>query len=314
MNRKLPTGIQSFEKLRQDNFLYIDKTEYIYNLVKNNVPYFLSRPRRFGKSLLLSALKAYWEGKRELFKGLKIEDLENSDDGWKKYPVFYFDFNGESYENVSIEVVLDQILSRWEEEYGRDPAEQTLGLRFERLLEKAYLKTGLRAVVLVDEYDKPLLEMIDDKERLEHTKNVYKGFFSRLKKADEFIHFIFITGVSKFHKVSIFSDLNQLRDISMDSDFNSVCGITEYEIMDQLLPYVDSLAQSQGMTRESCLEMLKQTYDGYRFHPEGDGVFNPYSLFGAFAAKDFVLQYPGYNSKIRIRSIPSDEITEQTKG
>ncbi len=288
MGRKLPTGIQSFEKLREEGFLYVDKTKYVYKLVCNNVPYFLSRPRRFGKSLLLSTLKAYWEGKKELFNGLDIAGLEEDNPkAWKSYPVFYFDFNGESYENVDLEEAIDQHLAKWERLYDLVPGKSTLGMRFEVLLETAYKKTGLRCVVLVDEYDKPLLEVKDDPKKTEYTKGIFKGFFSRLKKADEYIQFIFITGVTKFHKVSIFSDLNQLRDISMDKEFSGICGITDDEINCFLMPEVDALAKSQSMTREECLKSLKDTYNGYRFHPDGMGVYNPYSLLGAFAAKDF---------------------------
>lgn len=223
MEKKLPVGIQSFEKIRSDHFLYVDKTDYVYQLVHNNVPYFLSRPRRFGKILLLSTMKAYWEGRKELFEGLKIEELEkNNKEAWKEYPVFYFDFNGEEYEDVSIEEMLDQHLSEWEEIYGDQYHKRTLGYRFQKLLEMAAKKTGLRCVVLVDEYDKPLLEAVDHKEREEHIKKVFKGFFSRLKKADAYIQFIFITGVSRFHKVSIFSDLNQLTDISLSNKFAEI--------------------------------------------------------------------------------------------
>jgi hypothetical protein len=286
MSRKLPTGIQSFEKLREEKFLYVDKTEYVYKLVHNNVPYFLSRPRRFGKSLLLSTIKAYWEGKRELFEGLKIEELESSE-AWRNYPVFYFDFNGESYENVTVEEVLEQHLVKWEQKYNVEPGSQTLGMRFETLLEKAYKETGLRCVVLVDEYDKPLLEVKGAEDKVDQTKNIYKGFFSRLKKADEYIQFILITGVTKFHKVSIFSDLNQLRDISMDKEYSGICGITDSEMKDVFLPEITLLAESQNMTVDNCISELKHSYDGYRFCPDGVGVYNPYSLLGALAAKDF---------------------------
>ena len=232
MDRKLPVGIQGFEKLITDNFLYVDKTKYIFNLVHNNVPYFLSRPRRFGKSLLLSAMKAYWEGKKELFSGLDIERLESgNEDAWKQYPVFYFDFNGDNYSETPIEDILDGMLCDWEAIYGDDYKTRTLGDRFQKILEMAALQTGRRCVVLIDEYDKPLLDTAGNADLQTHIKDVFKGFFSRLKKADESIQFIFITGVSKFHKVSIFSDLNQLRDISLDEDFSTICGLTEEELL-----------------------------------------------------------------------------------
>ena len=288
MGRKLPIGIQGFEKLRTEDFLYVDKTEYIFRLVHNNVPYFLSRPRRFGKSLLLSTMRAYWEGRKELFNGLAIERLEqDNSDAWKPYPVFYFDFNGENYEETTIEEVLDQHLSEWEEIYGDKYKQNTLGYRFEKLLEMASKKTGLRCVVLVDEYDKPLLEAIESKNLEEHIKKVFKGFFSRLKKADEYIQFIFITGVSKFHKVSIFSDLNHLRDISMTEDCAALCGITETEIGKYFTDEIKAFAEKRKMTVQECREALRRQYDGYHFHPDGEAVYNPYSLLSALLDRDF---------------------------
>ena len=288
MIKKLPIGIQSFEKLRTGGFLYVDKTEYIYKLVHNDVPCFLSRPRRFGKSLLLSAMKSYWQGKKDLFKGLAIEELEkNNPNAWKPHPVFYFDFNGEDYGDASIEEVLDQHLCDWEEIYGIPYQKRTLGYRFEKLLETAHQQTGLRCVILVDEYDKPLLEVIENSDLSGHTKKIFKGFFSRLKKADDHIQFIFITGVSKFHKVSIFSDLNQLRDISLNREFSGICGITEKELHCYFDDNISRLAGAQGLSREDCIEQLKRTYDGYRFHQNGAAVYNPYSLLNAFADEDF---------------------------
>lgn len=288
MANKLPVGIQDFEKLITEKFKYVDKTEYIYQLVHDNVPYFLSRPRRFGKSLLLSTLRAYWEGKKDLFKGLAIEHREKDNpDAWKKYPVFYFDFNGEDYENTQIEEVLDQHLSNWEEIYGNTYKKRTLGYRFEKLLEMAYEKTGLRCVVLVDEYDKPLQDAIEDDQSKEHTKKIFKGFFGRLKKADKYIQFIFITGVSKFHKVSIFSDLNQLADISLNKNFSGICGITDDELKKNFNDDINELASVQNISYDDCLKELKNTYDGYCFHPYGVSVYNPYSLLNAFYEKDF---------------------------
>lgn len=284
MVRKLPAGIQSFEKIRTDGFLYIDKTEYIYQLVHDSVPYFLRRPRRFGKSLLLSAMKAYWEGKKELFTGLTIDKLEEgNDNAWKSYPVFYFDFNGVNYqEEGALEEALNILLKRWEKEYGCDEKETSLSARFQNLLIKASEKTSLRCVILIDEYDKPLLDVIDKKELQDHNKEVFKGFFSSLKSFDEYIQFIFITGVSKFHKVSIFSDLNQLVDISLSQKYAGICGITEEEIKRDFAPEIEELAKAQHVSKDECMSELAKMYDGYHFHPEGIGVYNPYSLLNAF--------------------------------
>ena len=289
MERKLPVGIQGFEKLRTDNFVYVDKTALIYQLVHNNVPYFLSRPRRFGKSLLLSAMKAYWEGRKELFSGLAIEKLEEGrQDAWKPYPVFCFDFNGVNYqESGALERAIGFQLQGWEEEYGTVNDNNTLGERFQNLLKAAKGKTSLRSVILVDEYDKPLLDTAENKELQEHNKEVCKGFFSILKSFDEYIQFIFITGVSKFHKVSIFSDLNQLTDISLMKKYADLCGITESELRNYFDEEITRLADEQELSKEECLEQLKKAYDGYHFHPDGISVYNPYSLLSAFFAGEF---------------------------
>ena len=223
-----------------------------------------------------------------MFSGLAMEKLESGKpEAWKSYPVFYFDFNGEAYEDASIEEVLDQHLSEWEEIYGCRYKNRTLGYRFEKLLETASRQTGLRCVVLVDEYDKPLLEAMEEEKTEKHIKTVFKGFFSRLKRADEYIQFIFITGVSKFHKVSIFSDLNQLRDISVNEDYSGICGITEDEMDNVFTEEVSAFAKRRGMTVRECREALRKQYDGYRFHPDGAPVYNPCSLLGAFLDKDF---------------------------
>lgn len=286
--RKLPVGIQSFEKIIENHNIYVDKTEYVYNLVHTNVPYFLSRPRRFGKSLLLSTMKAYWEGKKDLFKGLKIEELERDNpDAWQSYPIFYFDFNGKNYQSEqALETLLDESLSDWEALYG-GANENGLEERFKNLLRVASEQTGKKCVVLVDEYDKPLLETMENKELAEHNKAVFKGFFSTLKSEDVYIRFIFITGVTKFSKISIFSDLNQLRDISMSMDYSEICGITEEEMRDVFMPEIEAMADEQGLTVEECLAKLKKEYDGYHFHQKGKGVYNPYSLLNALIDREF---------------------------
>ena len=287
--RKLPIGVQSFEKLRDQNCVYVDKTNYIYKLVHEVTPFFLSRPRRFGKSLLLSTLAAYWEGRKELFSGLAIEQLENENpEAWKSYPVFYFDFNGTNYnEHGALEQTLSESLKRWEMQYDCEGIGSSLSARFENLLITAHQKTGLRCVVLIDEYDKPLLDLIHNTELQEHNKVLFKSFFSNLKKCDADLQFVFITGVTKFHKVSIFSDLNQLNDISLDKAFSGICGITEEELQAYFHSDITILAQEQDLPYDECLTKLKQTYDGYRFHPKGTCVYNPFSLLKAFFAKSF---------------------------
>ncbi|MBR1684416.1 MAG: ATP-binding protein [Clostridia bacterium] len=288
--RKLPIGVQSFEKIIENHNVYVDKTGLIYQLVHTNVPYFLNRPRRFGKSLLLSTMKAYWEGKKELFTGLKIEALEQDNpDAWQPYPVFYFDFNRDNYQGTrALEGILEDYLADWERRYAITPTKrQSLAVRFRRAIVEAAKQTGKKCVILVDESDKPLLETMENEKLLEHNKKVLKGFFSTLKSEDEHIQFIFITGVTQFSKDSIFSDLNQLRDISMVEDYAEICGITEDEMKDTFMPEIEALAQEQELTIPECLQRLKQTYDGYHFHEKGEGVYNPYSLLTALADKEF---------------------------
>ncbi len=287
--RKLPTGIQSFEKLREEGFVYVDKTEYIYKIAQAAVPFFLSRPRRFGKSLLLSTMAAYWRGKKELFHDLAIEKLEaEQSDAWSEYPVLYIDFNVGNYnEENTLEDVLDEHLSEWEEKYGIAKPKASLDLRFRKVIAQAHKETGRRCVILVDEYDKPLLDLIDAPALQKHIKAVLKSFFSVLKNRDEDIQSIFITGVSKFHKVSIFSDLNQLRDISLNEDFSGICGITDAELRSFFAPEITAMAAKRKISEEACLEKLKSQYDGYHFHQNGIAVYNPYSLVNALCDKEF---------------------------
>ncbi len=287
MRRKLPIGVQSFSILRQENFLYVDKTRYIYELAQNGRQYFLSRPRRFGKSLFLSVLSAYWEGKKELFEGLDIETLEaGRKDAWQVYPVFCFDFNGENYHcDTALEDVLDKMLRGWEHTYNCTP-QGTLSARFQTLLKLANEKTGRRCVVLVDEYDKPLLEALENNELEKHNKAVFKGFFGTLKSYDEYLQFVFITGVTKFSKVSIFSDLNQLRDISLTKDYADLCGITEKELLSNFAPEISAMSKENSISQAECLTLLEKHYDGYRFHPQSEGLYNPFSLLNALAEKE----------------------------
>ena len=286
--RKLPIGIQDFEDIRKGQYIYVDKTEYIYNLVHMGKPYFLSRPRRFGKSLFLSTLRCYFEGKKELFKGLKIEELEKDNaDAWQKYPVFYFDFNKKNFKTVTaLEEVLIAHLSEWETVYGDEYSDRPIEERFQKLLVKAVETTGRNAVVLVDEYDKPLLE-VGDNERLEHNKAVFKGFFSTLKSYDRYLKFVFLTGVTKFSKVSVFSDLNQLRDISLLPEYSGICGITEDEMISTFAPEIEAFAVSEEIGKEECLLELKKMYDGYHFSYDSVGVYNPFSVLNALQDKHF---------------------------
>ena len=281
--RKLPIGVQGFPSLRGDGFVYVDKTEYIYKLTQGSRQYFLSRPRRFGKSLLLSTMRAFFEGKKELFKGLAIERLVEGDaDAWRPYPVFYFDFNKDSYQkNGILEDVLEDHIKEWEKVYGCEDPEALLSERFRSIIRRAVDRTGRRVVILVDEYDKPLLEVMKDPILEEQNKAVFKGFFSTLKSYDDYIRFVFITGVTKFSKVSIFSDLNQLYDISFDEEFAAICGLTEEEIGESLSPEISCLAEKLGMDEKECRGLLKKTYDGYHFAGDGVGVYNPFSLLSA---------------------------------
>ena len=291
MPRKLPIGIQGFEKLRQGGYLYVDKTAYVYRLAQEDTPYFLSRPRRFGKSLLVSTLRAYFEGRKDLFRGLAIEELEgDGPDAWQAHPVFHFDFTGVDY---TVEGVLEQalgaMLADFEATWGIVPDECLFGRRFAHILKVAHERTGHRCAVLVDEYDKPLLDVIDNPALEERNRAALKGFYSILKGADPHLRFVFLTGVTKFSKVSIFSDLNQLRDISLDADYDAICGITEKELLAVFGPELEAMAAKRGECADECLDALRKQYDGYCFNPDGPEagakVYNPFSLLNAFQTK-----------------------------
>lgn len=291
--QKLPIGIQSFESIRQNGYLYIDKTEYIWNLLDNGKAYFLSRPRRFGKSLLLSTMQAYFLGKRELFRGLAIEaheSLKEKAEQWIPCPVFYFAFSGGAYQSEDgLAIKLQYTLDKIEKTYGIARADGLdLPTRFQHCIEEANRLTGQPAVVLVDEYDKPLLENFAINETLEEkNREMFKSFFSVLKDEDQYLKFVFISGVTKFSKISVFSDLNQLRDISLLPRYAAICGITENELRDFLTEEVEAMAEEQGKSSEETLEELAAMYDGYHFSKSGKGVYNPFSLFSALTDQDF---------------------------
>ena len=282
---KYPLGIQNFEGLRNDGYLYLDKTALVYDIAKGGKYYFLSRPRRFGKSLLISTLEAYFRGKHELFKGLAIEQLEQE---WKQYPVLHLDLNAEKYTTKeALENILDNHLSIWEKQYGKAVGETTLSTRFKGIISRASEQTGQKVVILVDEYDKPLLQAIGNKELQDDYRATLKAFYGVEKSMDGYIRFAFFTGVTKFSKVSVFSDLNNLTDITMDKRYVEVCGITEKEIRSVLDEEVGKVAVENDMTTEACYDRLKQHYDGYHFEANTVGIYNPYSLLRALDSRSF---------------------------
>lgn len=277
--KKLPVGIQDFAKLRSDNYLFIDKTELIFRLVNEGGHFFLSRPRRFGKSLLVSALKSYFEGRKELFDELAISSLETE---WAVWPVFHIDLNPENYASASdLEARLNKYLCAWEREYGAEPSEVSLSSRFEGVISRAAVKTGRRAVVLVDEYDKPLLSSIGNNSLQAQYRGILKAFYGVLKSQDGNIRFSFLTGVTKFSKVSIFSDLNNLNDISRDRKYAALCGITEEEMEGELKTYLEEFASDNGISYGDTLEKFRKMYDGYHFTSSRVGVYNPFSVLSA---------------------------------
>ena len=295
--RKLPIGVQSFKVLRNDRYLYVDKTAYLFRLVTSGRVYFLSRPRRFGKSLFLSTLAAYFRGQKELFKGLYLETAEEEQavqenrTAWQEYPVLYLDFNiGKYTDEGALNERLHVLLGYAESEYSIKTAEKDqpfFASRFENLINIVYRKTGKQVVILIDEYDKPLLQTMGVNEKLnEDYRNTLKAFYSVIKTCDEYIRFAFLTGVTKFSKISIFSDLNNLWDISMEEDYAGICGITQEELETNFKPDIQTLATRQSIDYPQALAALKQWYDGYLFHPAGEGMYNPYSVLSALVKKE----------------------------
>ncbi|GHU06789.1 ATPase AAA [Spirochaetia bacterium] len=283
----MPIGIQDFEGLRNDGYVYVDKTAWIYKLVNEGKPYFLGRPRRFGKSLLISTLKAYFLGKKELFQGLAIEALEKN---WTEYPVLHIDLAGENFNScAALESGLLSNLWPLEERWGKNPPEDgnTTASRFRGLIRRAYEKTGKRVAVLIDEYDRPLIHAMDKPALQEEFRDILRGFYGVLKAADPYLRFVMLTGVTKFSRVNVFSDLNQLNDISLDRDYAGICGISAKELADNFEPELNRLAEENDLSYDEAFEKMQQYYNGYHFAPGGEGMFNPFSVINTLAKRNF---------------------------
>ena len=280
-----PIGIQDFEKIRKDGFVYVDKTDLVYKMAQKGGYYFLSRPRRFGKSLLVSTLEAYFSGKKELFTGLALADLEKD---WIEYPVLRMDLSGKSYDSPEVlQQVFDDYLSRWEKKYGIENKFTVPGIRFSQVIEAAYLQTGKRAVILIDEYDKPILDNMGNEELSDVFRNQLQGFYSVMKAKDGIIQFGFLTGVSKIGKLSVFSGLNNLKDISMDARYTDICGISEKDLKKYFKESIRELAEVNKMSVKACYTQLAQMYDGYHFRQNSTGIYNPFSVLNTFETGDF---------------------------
>ena len=283
MARKLyPIGIQTFERIRKEDKFYIDKTEYIYRMTHTDGTYFfLSRPRRFGKSLLVSTFHSYFEGKKELFEGLAIEKLEKE---WNEYPVLHFDLSkGKHMEKAQLEEYLGYLLEDYDQKYGIENHRNGNNNRFNDLIEVVYRKTGKQVVVLIDEYDAPLLDVAHEKEKLDVLRNTMRNFYSPLKGNESMLRFVFLTGITKFSQLSIFSELNNITNVSMDEPYAGICGITKEELLTQMSDDIDALAEHLELSREKTIQELKDHYDGYHFTWPSPDVYNPYSLLNCFA-------------------------------
>lgn len=278
---KYPIGIQDFEKLRTKGYSYVDKSRFVYKLATEGEYYFLSRPRRFGKSLFLSTLEAYFQGKKELFEGLAIYDLETE---WKKYPIFHIDLNTANFrEKDSLYTVLNDYLTTWESKYGTRESEATLALRFKGVIARAAEKEGCGVVILIDEYDKPILQTLRAPELQAEHRAQLKAFYSVLKTQDRYIKFAFLTGVTKFGKVSVFSDLNNLTDISMDHRYISICGMTEKELLTNFKEGIGELASANEDNETENIDKLRMRYSGYHFEENSEEIYNPFSVLNTLA-------------------------------
>ena len=280
-----PIGIQSFSEIRQNGYVYVDKTALMYKLLSEGKYYFLSRPRRFGKSLLISTLEAYFLGKKELFEGLAVAEIEKD---WVEYPVLHLDLNTEKYDSQEVLFYkLSGALDSWEKEYGRNESEKSLPTRFEGIIRRAKEKTGRNVVILVDEYDKPMLQAIGNDELQKAYRDTLKSFYGALKSQDACIKFALLTGVTKFGKVSVFSDLNNLNDISMDHRYYDICGISEEELHRYFDSEIKGLAQANNQTPEQAYEQLRVDYDGYHFTYDTPGMYNPFSILNTLSKQRY---------------------------
>lgn len=283
MTRRYPIGIQTFSRIIREGYVYVDKTDLVWQMVDYAKFIFLSRPRRFGKSLLTSTLESYFKGERDLFEGLKIMDLEKE---WEQYPVLHLDLSGAKHMPPSSVIKeLELLVSPYEAIYGRNPEEITPGMRLSGLIDRAYAKTGKQVAVIIDEYDAPLLDVLHEDETLKEMREMMQEFYQRLKKQEPKIKFCFITGITKFSQLSIFSTINNLVNITMDTAFNNICGITEQELTTALKEDVERLADYHGVSYDEMRLKLKQQYDGYHFSEDSDEIYNPYSLLKAFQQK-----------------------------
>ena len=280
-----PVGIQTFSNIREGNYLYVDKTKYIVDFREKKMKYvFLSRPRRFGKSLFASTLQAYFEGRKELFEGLAIADYEKE---WIKHPVLHFDLSGAKHMSVEqLERYLADMLEEQETRWGYKTHQVDANLRLKDLVKKAYEQTGEKVVVIIDEYDAPLLDVVHEKDNLSQLRRIMQNFYSPLKMLDPYLEFTFITGITKFSQLSIFSELNNLDNISMFDQYSAICGISKTELITQMKPDIEALGDDLGMTYEECLTELTRFYDGYHFSKKSEDVFNPFSLVKALNARD----------------------------
>lgn len=280
-----PVGIQTFSNIREGNYFYVDKTKYIVDFREKKMKYvFLSRPRRFGKSLFASTLQAYFEGRKELFEGLAIADYEKE---WIKHPVLHFDLSGAKHMSVEqLERYLADMLEEQETRWGYKTHQVDANLRLKDLVKKAYEQTGEKVVVIIDEYDAPLLDVVHEKDNLSQLRRIMQNFYSPLKMLDPYLEFTFITGITKFSQLSIFSELNNLDNISMFDQYSAICGISKTELITQMKPDIEALGDDLGMTYEECLTELTRFYDGYHFSKKSEDVFNPFSLVKALNARD----------------------------